>query len=84
MLKDSSGKYVPCLTSFCRNQVKAEYLMSMESSEGLMEEIGDQVLSAAAYQLPETVLQAIDAVTTDDVVKVSDFTVETMIGQSVT
>lgn len=50
--------------------------MSLESSESLIEEVGAQALNAAAYQLPETVLQAIDAVTQDDVVKVSVFTVE--------
>ncbi|MEQ2199427.1 hypothetical protein XENOCAPTIV_027052, partial [Xenoophorus captivus] len=53
------------------NQVKAEYLMSIESSEGLMEEIGAQVLSTAAYQAPESVLQAIDTITKNDVVMAS-------------
>uniref|UniRef100_A0A146Z3E7 Cytochrome b-c1 complex subunit 2, mitochondrial n=1 Tax=Fundulus heteroclitus TaxID=8078 RepID=A0A146Z3E7_FUNHE len=52
-----------------KNQVKAEYLMSIESSEGLMEEIGAQALNTAAYQAPESVLQAIDAITKDAVVK---------------
>lgn len=68
---------------FClhRNQVKAEYLMSLESSESLMEEIGAQALTTAAYQPPDTVLQNIDAVTQDDVIKVSAFTVEMMMGQ---
>ncbi|KAL7377771.1 hypothetical protein ABVT39_004109 [Epinephelus coioides] len=52
-----------------KNQVKSEYLMSIEDSDGLMEEIGTQALTTAAYQLPDAVLQAIDAVTQDDVVK---------------
>lgn len=52
-----------------KNQVKSEYLMSMESSESLLEEIGAQALTTAAYQLPATVLEAIDAVTQDDLVK---------------
>ncbi|XP_010772055.1 cytochrome b-c1 complex subunit 2, mitochondrial-like [Notothenia coriiceps] len=52
-----------------KNQVKAEYLMSIESDESLMEEIGAQVLSTAAYQLPDAILQAIDGVTHDEVVK---------------
>uniref|UniRef100_A0A665V2J1 Cytochrome b-c1 complex subunit 2, mitochondrial-like n=1 Tax=Echeneis naucrates TaxID=173247 RepID=A0A665V2J1_ECHNA len=52
-----------------KNQVKAEYLMSIESSEGLLEEMGAQALTTAAYQPPDTVLQTIDAVTQDDVVK---------------
>ncbi|XP_029293100.1 ubiquinol-cytochrome c reductase core protein 2a [Cottoperca gobio] len=51
-----------------KNQAKAEYLMSIESSEGLMEEIGAQALTTAAYQLPDAVLQVIDGVTQDDVV----------------
>uniref|UniRef100_A0A3Q1FGR6 Ubiquinol-cytochrome c reductase core protein 2a n=1 Tax=Acanthochromis polyacanthus TaxID=80966 RepID=A0A3Q1FGR6_9TELE len=52
-----------------KNQVKAEYLMSMESSEGLLEEIGAQALATGTYQVPDAVLQAVDAVTQDDVVK---------------
>lgn len=52
-----------------KNQVKAEYLMSIESSESLLEEIGAQALATAAYQPPDTVAQAIDAVTQADVVK---------------
>ncbi|KAM7386853.1 hypothetical protein PAMA_009471 [Pampus argenteus] len=50
-----------------KNQVKTEYLMSLESSEGLMEEIGAQALTTAMYQLSETVLQAVDSITQDDV-----------------
>ncbi|KAG7222847.1 hypothetical protein INR49_016027, partial [Caranx melampygus] len=52
-----------------KNQVKAEYLMSIESSEALIEEIGAQALTTAAYQPPAAVLQTIDTVTKDDVVK---------------
>uniref|UniRef100_A0A8C5FYY6 Cytochrome b-c1 complex subunit 2, mitochondrial-like n=1 Tax=Gouania willdenowi TaxID=441366 RepID=A0A8C5FYY6_GOUWI len=52
-----------------KNQVKAEYLMSLETSESLMEEIGAQALSTAAYQAPESVLQGVDAITQADVVK---------------
>ncbi|XP_072224882.1 ubiquinol-cytochrome c reductase core protein 2a [Leuresthes tenuis] len=55
-----------------KNQVKAEYLMSIESSEGLLEEIGAQVLSTAAYQSPDTVLQAIETLTKADVVKAAN------------
>lgn len=75
MLKGSLEGYVVRLVSLHRNQVKVEYLMSMESSESLIEEIGAQALNTAAYQLPDTVLQAIDAVTQDDVVKVRAFAV---------
>ncbi|PWA19313.1 hypothetical protein CCH79_00014650, partial [Gambusia affinis] len=54
-----------------KDQAKAEYLMSIESSEGLLEEIGAQALNTAAYQAPESVLHAIDAITKADVVKVA-------------
>ncbi|KAM8845750.1 ubiquinol-cytochrome c reductase core protein 2a isoform 2-T2 [Spinachia spinachia] len=52
-----------------KNQLKFDYLMSIESSEGLLDEIGAQALATMAYQLPDTVLQAVDSVTHDDVVK---------------
>ncbi|XP_057673482.1 cytochrome b-c1 complex subunit 2, mitochondrial [Corythoichthys intestinalis] len=52
-----------------KTQAKADYLMSIESSSGLMAEMGAQALAAGAYQAPETILQAIEAVTQDDVVK---------------
>uniref|UniRef100_A0A8C2ZQ64 Ubiquinol-cytochrome c reductase core protein 2a n=1 Tax=Cyclopterus lumpus TaxID=8103 RepID=A0A8C2ZQ64_CYCLU len=51
-----------------KNQVKSEYLMSIESSDSLLEEIGAQALNTAAYQLPDAVFQAVDAVTHDDVI----------------
>lgn len=47
--------------------------MSMESSEGLLEEIGAQALTAGVYQAPDAVLKAIDAITQNDVVKVCAF-----------
>lgn len=56
--------------------MKTEYLMSIESSESLLEEIGAQALTTAAYQPPDTIVQTIDAVTKGDVVKVSAFTVK--------
>ncbi|KAI3359859.1 hypothetical protein L3Q82_014209, partial [Scortum barcoo] len=62
-----------------KNQVKAEYLMSIESSENLLEEIGAQALATAAYQLPDAVVQAIDAVTHNDVIKVGAFGVEVVV-----
>eukprot|EP00063_Salmo_salar_P083731 XP_014058566.1 PREDICTED: cytochrome b-c1 complex subunit 2, mitochondrial-like [Salmo salar] len=51
-----------------RKQLKAEYPMSMESSEGLLEEMGAQALSSGAYHSPETVTQSIDSVSHADVV----------------
>uniref|UniRef100_A0A8C6TLC6 Ubiquinol-cytochrome c reductase core protein 2a n=1 Tax=Neogobius melanostomus TaxID=47308 RepID=A0A8C6TLC6_9GOBI len=52
-----------------KNQVKAEYLMSLESSAGLLEEIGTQTLTTGTYQVPASVLQGVDAITPDDVIK---------------
>nr|XP_020475521.1 cytochrome b-c1 complex subunit 2, mitochondrial-like [Monopterus albus] len=59
-----------------KNQVKAEYLMSIETSEGLLEEIGAQALTTTAYQLPETVLQTIENITQDDLVKAAKIFVD--------
>lgn len=53
--------------------MKAEYLMSIESAEGLLDEIGAQALNTGSYQVPDAVAQAIDTVTQDDVVKVGAF-----------
>lgn len=60
--------------SFClsRNQLTADYLMSIESSEGLMDVIGTQVLSEGTYHSPEAVTQKINAVSSADVVNVSN------------
>lgn len=52
-----------------KNQVKSEYLMSLESSAGLLEEIGGQALTTGTYQDAAAVLQGVDAVTPDDVIK---------------
>ncbi|XP_051905497.1 cytochrome b-c1 complex subunit 2, mitochondrial [Hippocampus zosterae] len=52
-----------------KTQAKVDYLMSTESSDGLMAEMGAQALATGTYEPPETVLQAIDAITQDDVVK---------------
>uniref|UniRef100_A0A4W5K6B3 Ubiquinol-cytochrome c reductase core protein 2a n=1 Tax=Hucho hucho TaxID=62062 RepID=A0A4W5K6B3_9TELE len=51
-----------------KKQLNAEYLMSMESSVGLLEEMGAQALSSGAYHSPETVTQSIDSVSHADVV----------------
>ncbi|XP_061605556.1 cytochrome b-c1 complex subunit 2, mitochondrial [Phyllopteryx taeniolatus] len=52
-----------------KTQAKADYLMSIESSDGLMAEMGAQALATGAYRPHETLLQAVDAVTLDHVVK---------------
>jgi predicted Zn-dependent peptidase len=64
-----------------RKQLKAEYLMSMESSEGLLEEMGAQALSSGAYHSPETVTQSIDSVSHADVVNVSTLQHSLLLGQ---
>ncbi|XP_075420714.1 cytochrome b-c1 complex subunit 2, mitochondrial [Tenrec ecaudatus] len=50
-----------------KNKLKAAYLMSVESSEGFLNEVGFQALVAGSYVPPTTVLQQIDAVTATDV-----------------
>lgn len=47
--------------------------MSVESSEGLMEAIGSQVLAEGTYHSPEAVTQKINAVSSADVVNVSNY-----------
>lgn len=80
MFKDL-GTYFNLLhkTAFCltytpfmdRNKLKAGYLMSVESSEGFLDEVGSQALAAGSYTPPSTVLQQIDAVADADVINVS-------------
>lgn len=59
--------------------MKAEYLMSLETSDSLLEEVGAQLLASGAYSKPEAVLQAIDAVTSSEVANVSVLTMESFI-----
>ncbi|XP_030631137.1 cytochrome b-c1 complex subunit 2, mitochondrial isoform X1 [Chanos chanos] len=54
--------------SRAKNQLKAQYLMSLESSEGLLEAVGTQALAEGTYHSPEAVTQKIDAVSSSDVV----------------
>uniref|UniRef100_H0XYI5 Cytochrome b-c1 complex subunit 2, mitochondrial n=1 Tax=Otolemur garnettii TaxID=30611 RepID=H0XYI5_OTOGA len=51
-----------------RNKLKAGYLMSVESSEGFLDEVGSQALVAGSYIQPSRVLQEIDSVADDDVI----------------
>ncbi|XP_054098639.1 cytochrome b-c1 complex subunit 2, mitochondrial isoform X2 [Callithrix jacchus] len=51
-----------------KNKLKAGYLMSVESSEGLLEEVGSQALIAGSYVPPSTVLQQIDSVANADII----------------
>uniref|UniRef100_A0A4W5QDK0 Ubiquinol-cytochrome c reductase core protein 2b n=1 Tax=Hucho hucho TaxID=62062 RepID=A0A4W5QDK0_9TELE len=57
-----------------KTQLKAEYLMSLESSEGLLDAMGSQVLSGGVYHSHEAIAQKIDSVSATDVANVSLFT----------
>uniref|UniRef100_A0AAZ3PB16 Ubiquinol-cytochrome c reductase core protein II n=1 Tax=Oncorhynchus tshawytscha TaxID=74940 RepID=A0AAZ3PB16_ONCTS len=50
-----------------KTQLKAEYLMSLESSEGLLDAMGSQALTRGAYHSPEVIAQMIDSVSATDV-----------------
>lgn len=54
-----------------RNQLKATYLMSVETAEGLLNEIGSESLVSGTHTSPSVVAQKIDSVATADVVNVS-------------
>ncbi|XP_034294708.1 cytochrome b-c1 complex subunit 2, mitochondrial [Pantherophis guttatus] len=51
-----------------KQQMKAAFFMSVESSEGLLNEIGSQALALGTYTSPAHVVEQIDSVTTADVV----------------
>uniref|UniRef100_A0A452QMG5 Ubiquinol-cytochrome c reductase core protein 2 n=1 Tax=Ursus americanus TaxID=9643 RepID=A0A452QMG5_URSAM len=51
-----------------KNKLKAGYLMSVETSEGFLDEVGSQALGAGSYTPPATVLQQIDSIADADVV----------------
>uniref|UniRef100_A0A674P630 Ubiquinol-cytochrome c reductase core protein 2b n=1 Tax=Takifugu rubripes TaxID=31033 RepID=A0A674P630_TAKRU len=55
---------------FCflyRAQLKGQFLMSLETSEGLLEEMGTQALAKGSYCPPEEICKSIDNVTLTDV-----------------
>ncbi|XP_061701238.1 cytochrome b-c1 complex subunit 2, mitochondrial [Syngnathoides biaculeatus] len=52
-----------------KTQAKADYLMSIESSHGLMAEVGARALADGVYRPPESILRGVDAVTLEHVVK---------------
>ncbi|XP_011379255.1 cytochrome b-c1 complex subunit 2, mitochondrial [Pteropus vampyrus] len=51
-----------------KNKLKAGYLMSVESSDGFLDEIGSQALVAGSYMPSSAVLQQIDSVADADVI----------------
>jgi predicted Zn-dependent peptidase len=71
--KDFEDVDLRCIC-FCRTQLKAEYLMSLESSAGLLDAMGSQALSGGVYHSPEAIAQKIDSVSATDVANVSLFT----------
>ncbi|ETE58508.1 Cytochrome b-c1 complex subunit 2, mitochondrial, partial [Ophiophagus hannah] len=54
-----------------KQQMKAAFFMSVESSEGLLNEIGSQALALGTYTSPAHVVEQIDSVTAADVVNVA-------------
>nr|AAH54137.2 Ubiquinol-cytochrome c reductase core protein II [Danio rerio] len=67
----AQGNLAAADLSKAKNQLTADYLMSIESSEGLMDVIGTHVLSEGTYHTPEAVTQKINAVSSADVVNVA-------------
>lgn len=73
------GKVIARLTSLLildalfdgRNQMKANFLMSVETSKGLLNEIGSESLVSGTHTSPSAAAQKIDSVATADVVNVS-------------
>ncbi|KAL7979201.1 hypothetical protein Chor_015225 [Crotalus horridus] len=53
-----------------KQQLKAAFFMAVESSEGLLNEIGSQALTSGTYTSPASVVEQIESVTTADVVNV--------------
>ncbi|XP_062820508.1 cytochrome b-c1 complex subunit 2, mitochondrial [Anolis carolinensis] len=64
----SQGGLTDAEVTRAKNQLKAAFLMSVESSEGLLDEIGSQALASGTYASPATIVEKIDAVTTADIV----------------
>ncbi|XP_062859418.1 cytochrome b-c1 complex subunit 2, mitochondrial [Trichomycterus rosablanca] len=64
----AQGNLTEADLSRAKTQLKAEYLMSVETSEGLFEAIGVQALTEGTYQTPEALGKKIDAVTSSDVI----------------
>ncbi|KAG8433102.1 hypothetical protein GDO86_017402 [Hymenochirus boettgeri] len=54
-----------------KSQLKSQYLMTLESSCGLLNEIGSQALASGTYTSPADTFKQIDSVTSADVVNVA-------------
>ncbi|XP_042709143.1 cytochrome b-c1 complex subunit 2, mitochondrial isoform X2 [Chrysemys picta bellii] len=51
-----------------KNHLKARYLMLVETSDGLLDEIGSEALASGIYTSPTAVIQNIDSIATADIV----------------
>ncbi|XP_067407077.1 cytochrome b-c1 complex subunit 2, mitochondrial isoform X2 [Emydura macquarii macquarii] len=51
-----------------KNHLKAAYLMSIETSDGLLDEIGSEALASGIYTSPTSVIQNIESIATADIV----------------
>ncbi|XP_004373376.1 cytochrome b-c1 complex subunit 2, mitochondrial [Trichechus manatus latirostris] len=63
----AEGNLSDTVIQAAKNKLKAGYLMSVESSDGFLDEVGFQALVAGLYVPPSTVLQQIDSVAAADV-----------------
>uniref|UniRef100_A0A6Q2XJW4 Ubiquinol-cytochrome c reductase core protein 2b n=1 Tax=Esox lucius TaxID=8010 RepID=A0A6Q2XJW4_ESOLU len=66
-VKAAAGGVSEADLTCAKTQLKAEYLMSLESSEGLLDAMGSQALAGGTYHTPEAVLQKIDSVSATSV-----------------
>ncbi|XP_062999101.1 cytochrome b-c1 complex subunit 2, mitochondrial [Elgaria multicarinata webbii] len=64
----SQGGLTDAELTRAKNQLKAAFLMSVESSEGFLDEIGSQALASGACTSPAAVVEKIDSVAAADVV----------------
>ncbi len=59
-----------CLCFACRAQLKGQILMSLETSEGFLEDMGNQALAKGSYSSPEEITKNIDNISLTDVANV--------------
>lgn len=65
-----SGLQRACVRFVRRAQLKGQFLMSLETSEGLLEDMGTQALASGSYCSPEEISKNIDSVSLTDVANV--------------
>ncbi|XP_018596695.1 cytochrome b-c1 complex subunit 2, mitochondrial isoform X2 [Scleropages formosus] len=62
------GNFTDADLTKAKNQAKSEYLMSLEVSDGLLEDMGQQCVADGVYHSPEVVVSTINSVTSESVV----------------